>query len=405
MVATSTINNVLCNGSNTGSASATPFGGTPPYTYQWSPSNQTTQTATGLGAGTYTVVVTDGNNCTVIGTVIISEPPPLSTTVSLGAIACNGGTTSATVTASGGTPAYTYVWGTTPVQTSPTATGLTAGTYSLLVTDANGCTFVQNVSLTQPSPLSVSVTSSGAGCGSSSNGTASASGNGGTSPYTYLWSNGQTTSTISNLPSGNYGVVVTDANGCTSTANVTVTADVQPIAAFKVDSSYSCEGIAYKFTDQSMLATSVVYSFGDGTFSTQQNPVHIYPYNGTYTVSLIATNPPCKDTATAIISIGDMSGYVKVGAANIFTPNADGINDCFYPSLIGPGADTLKHCFYIEVFDRWGVKMFETNDINYCWDGNNQQNGKPVVDGTYYYIARLGKTTIRGHVALVRKKN
>lgn len=405
-VATSTMSNVLCNGGNTGSASATPFGGTPPYTYQWSPSNQTNQNATGLTAGTYTVVVTDVNNCTVVGTVTISEPPALITSVSSGTIACNGGVTSATVTASGGTPGYTYAWGTTPVQTSPTATGLAAGSYSVLITDGNGCTSVQNISLTQPLALNVSATSSGAGCGTSSTGSASASVTGGVSPYTYLWSNSQTTSAVSNLPSGNYGIIITDANGCTSTATVTIVAAVQPTAAFTVDSAYSCEGIVYQFTDQSSQATTVVYNFGDGTSSTQQNPIHTFPYNGTYTVSLIATNPPCKDTAYAVVSIGDMSNYGKVGAANIFTPNADGANDCFYPALTGPGADTLKHCFYVEVFDRWGVKMFETDNANnYCWDGNNQQNGKPAVDGTYYYIAKLGKTTIKGHVALVRQKN
>jgi gliding motility-associated-like protein len=291
------------------------------------------------------------------------------------------------------------------VQTSPTATGLTAGSYSVLITDANGCTSVQNVSLTQPLALNVSTTSSGAGCGSSSTGMASASVTGGVAPYTYLWSNSQTTSAISNLPSGNYGIIITDANGCTSTASVTIVAAVQPTAAFNVDSAYSCDGIAYKFTDQSLQATTLVYYFGDGTSSTQQNPIHVFPYNGTYTVSLVATNPPCKDTAYAVVSIGDISDYGKAGAANIFTPNSDGMNDCFYPALTGPGADTLKYCFYIEVFDRWGIKMFETDNMKYCWDGNNQQNGKPAVDGTYYYIARLGKTTIKGYVTLMRQKN
>lgn len=402
-IATSTLNNVSCNGGNNGSASATPFGGTPPYTYQWTPTNQTNQTATGLSAGTYTVTITDINNCTVTGTVTITQPTPLLTSVSSGTIACNGGTTSATVTASGGTPNYTYAWGTTPVQTSPTASGLAAGTYSVVITDANGCTSVQSVSLTQPLALNVSAASSGAGCGSVSTGAASASVTGGTAPYTYAWSNGQTTSAVSNLPAGNYGVVITDANGCTSTASVTINAAIQPTAAFSVDSAYTCEGVAYQFTDQSSQATTVVYYFGDGTSSTQQNPIHIFPYNGTYTVSLIATNPPCKDTAYAVVSIADMSNYGKAGPANVFSPNNDGVNDCFHPSLTGPGADTLKHCFHIEVFDRWGIKMFETNNVKYCWDGTNHENGKPAVDGTYYYIARLGKSVIKGYVTLLRE--
>src|SRR5207247_610592 len=99
----------------------------------------------------------------------------------------------------------------------------------------------------------------------------------------------------------------------------------------------SCEGISYTFKDASSLGTSIIWNLGDGTSSTQPTVIHVFPYNGTYSVSLIVTNPPCSDTALATVTAKDMSSYVTVGAANVFTPNGDGTNDCFRPALIGTG--------------------------------------------------------------------
>jgi len=406
-ITASALTNVLCNGGNTGFASSTPTGGTAPLTFQWSPTNQTTQIASGLTAGTYTVIVTDVNGCSATATVTITEPPAILSAVSSGTIACNGGTTNATVTASGGTGTLTYSWSTSPVQTTTTATGLTQGNYTVTITDANGCSSTQSVTISQPSAMSVSATSSGSNCGSASVGVASANAGGGTAPYTYAWSTSpvQTTTTISNLAAGTYSVVVTDANGCSSASSTTITNSVQPIADFSKDSTISCDGIAYMFTDLSLLGTSSTWNFGDGTSSTSPDPIHVFPYSGTYVVTLIVSNPPCDDTALTTVVIGDMSAFVTVGAANIFTPNNDLMNDCFRPALIGPGTDTLEHCIYLEVFDRWGKRMFESDDVIRCWDGNEQKSKKPCVDGTYYYIAKLGKTTINGFVTLVRNKN
>ncbi|MEI7898487.1 MAG: hypothetical protein WCJ26_15725, partial [bacterium] len=142
---------VLCHGNATGTATANPAGGSAPYTYRWNSSpQQTTQTATGLVAGTYIVTVTDAHSCTTTATATITEPAILnaSITAQTNVTTYLGSDGSATVTASGGTPGYTYLWNIG--QTSASATGLSEGTYTVTVTDANSCTATATAVITQP---------------------------------------------------------------------------------------------------------------------------------------------------------------------------------------------------------------------------------------------------------------
>src|SRR6185312_15761712 len=130
--------NVSCNGGSNGSAYGTPAKGHTPYTYSWTPGKQTTDTATGLSAGTYTITISDTVGCSATATVTIGQPSPLSSTITPGSIACNTQTQSAIANATGGTGPYTYAWSTKPIQTTDTATGLSAGTYTVIVADAHG---------------------------------------------------------------------------------------------------------------------------------------------------------------------------------------------------------------------------------------------------------------------------
>ncbi|MBI3502598.1 MAG: T9SS type A sorting domain-containing protein [Bacteroidetes bacterium] len=204
--------------SNNGTATANPSGGTSPYTYQWS-NGQTTQTISGLSAGTYTVTITDANTCAQSAVATITSSAGPSVTANSTATSCNGNGGSATATASGGNSPYTYQW--SNGQTAQTATGLSASTYTVVVTDANGCTNATTINVTSTTGPNVSATSTPAHC--YANGTATANPSGGTSPYTYQWSSGQTTQTITGLNAGNYTVVVADANGCTQSTVVNVT--------------------------------------------------------------------------------------------------------------------------------------------------------------------------------------
>lgn len=281
--------NATCFGLADGSIVATPTGGTAPYTYSWS-DTQNTATAGSLVAGDYTVTITDANNCTVEEQLTITEPAVLSLSTTTQEQACTGAPNGeATVEVTGGTMPYTYLWdngqptatatglmagmynvtvmdanncemtadaevlaadqveivsfsvvdatcagaqdgeiavvlngGTPPYTWSSPLTGLTAGAYNLTVTDAAGCTDVLAASVNEPAALLLSTNVTAVGCSGESNGAIDLSVIGGTPPYDYDWSGIATTEDLSGIQSGDYTVIVTDANGCSETISSNV---------------------------------------------------------------------------------------------------------------------------------------------------------------------------------------
>lgn len=236
---------VVCN--TKGTATATPSGGTN-YTYSWS-NGGNTQTITGLNPGTYSVTVTETNtNATATGSVTINTAPnTLSVTASQGTQpGCGQANGTAIATVSGGRPNYNYSWSTTPPQNSSTATGLTAGGYSVTVTDADGCTATASVTLTNPGAPNASISGNTTICqGSSTVLTAS----GGTS---YNWSNslGSNASvTVSPTTTTTYTVTVSNANNCSAIANATVT--VKQTTSSTINQAI-CQGSSYTFNGASL---------------------------------------------------------------------------------------------------------------------------------------------------------
>ncbi len=253
--------NELCNGGNTATATVTVTGGTLPYTYTWAPSGGTNATGTGLTAGSYTCTVTDNNGCTGTATVVITQPTALVAT--MGAPTnplCNGGTGSATVTVTGGTPAYTYAW-VPSGGTNATGTGLSAGTYTVNVTDNNGCTQTATVTITQPTAITIATTTVPANC-NSSNGSATATPAGGTGPYTYLWTiGGQTNATATGLSATTYTVTVTDNNGCTQTATAIVNNLGGETATMGLVTNVSCFGGATGSATVNVVGGTAPYTY------------------------------------------------------------------------------------------------------------------------------------------------
>ena len=218
-----------CHGGNDGQIILAPQGGTPPYSYQWdaAANNQTTNPATGLGAGSYTVTVTDDFGCSVDSTFTLTEPVGFSYTTDSQNANCNNPDGWATVVNfSGGTAGYTYDWGAGPAN-NDTLFNLSPNTYSVTVADINGCDTTFSITVGNTPGFTASITAStNASCNGVADGSATVNGSDPTATYNFSWNTTptQNTQTASGLSAGNYIVTVTDINtGCIDTASITIT--------------------------------------------------------------------------------------------------------------------------------------------------------------------------------------
>ncbi|WP_460504239.1 SprB repeat-containing protein, partial [Hymenobacter agri] len=226
--ASSQVMDATCYEAANGSVDLTVSGGTAPYTYLWS-NGATTQDLAALPAGTYSVTVTDANGCSAISSGTVGRPAQLLASAQATAAQCAGGTGSVALTVSGGTAPFAYRW--SNGATTQSLSGLTAGTYSVTVTDANGCSATASATISEPTQLRATASATGTTCYDASNGAMTLAVSGGTAPYTYLWSNGATTQNLSGLAAGTYTVTVTDAGGCTASCGATVGRPTQLLAS------------------------------------------------------------------------------------------------------------------------------------------------------------------------------
>ncbi len=283
MIVSATSSGIIsCQSGNIGTASANSSGGAMPYTYLWS-NGLTSSVITDLAAGTYVVTVTDANGCTANGSSTVASA--LGNLVVQGSqtqnVSCYGGNNGiASVSAIGGDLPYTYSW--SNGTTTEINTGLFAGNYTVLVTDANGCTSAAMVAVTQPiSVLSGNFVSTTVSCFGNSDGSLSITANGGTAPYSYSWSNGSGTPVISGLTSGMYSVTVTDAAGCTLILSSSVIQPASSISITQIDSqNVSCYGgdngvieimatggeTPYSYTWNHGAATNLINNLEAGTY-------------------------------------------------------------------------------------------------------------------------------------------
>jgi len=227
---------------------------------------------------------------------------------------------------------------------------------------------------------------------------------GGKPAYTYLWNNGITSDspgifTLYPTASTTYIVNITDA--CNYKAKDSIYVKVLPkdSAAFTLTPDTIQGGHVITFTNNSLNATTFNWNFGDGGSSNDLDPTHEYLNPGVYQVVLTGYGPDgCPDTA-----VRDVYVTPEIYIPNVFTPNGDGINDIFYFTIQG------ALCFHANIYNRWGVLVYELNSEPEGWPGTIRQTGEPAADGTYYYILNYCdyknvSHELDGFITLIRNK-
>lgn len=277
-------------------------GGVAPFTYKWS-NGATTQEQIGVGAGRYTVTVSDATGGVAVGNSTVTVPAILEATVTaVNESSAGGKNGSAKVAVIGGTAPYKYTWETTPKQSTQSISNLAPACYSVVVTDANNCnaaaaTCVSSFGCT--SNVSVQLETVGFACNAGVDGKVSAKPAGGSAPYTYAWSNGATAESITNLKSGRYGVIVTDAKKCIGSAVVDLQQSNILFANLTVVNMTKIGSNDGKISANPTGGTSP-YSFTWSNGSTTNSISGL----GTGTYSVVITDAAgCKSTQSVVIGI------------------------------------------------------------------------------------------------------
>ena len=290
-VLTATPSNVLCFG-GTGSVSLSAAGANAPYTYGGSPTQN-------LQPGTYTYTATSVDGCVSVPVSITITQPQAAIALSSTQVnvLCNGNNTgSVNLTVTGGTAPYTYAWSNNTTQEDPT--GLAAGSYTVTVTDANGCTSTTTVMITQPSTLTSSYTQVNVGCFGSNTGSIDLTVTGGVSPYIFAWSNQAITEDLNNIPSGVYTVTATDANGCTTTQTVTITQPQAPLALSTTQVNVLCFGNSTGAVNLTVTGGTAPYTYLWSNNGTVEDPTGMAA--GVYTVTVTDANGCTAQTNVTI---------------------------------------------------------------------------------------------------------
>ncbi|MFN4977457.1 MAG: SprB repeat-containing protein [Bacteroidota bacterium] len=319
------VSNILCFGAENGSIDLSVSGGTPGYTYAWS-NGATSQDLSGLSAGTYSVLITDVNNCEARDTFQISQPASaILASANITDILCYGDNTGAIdLSVSGGTASYTYEWLTG--QTTQDLSGLQAGVYSVLITDANGCTKRDTFTIKQPdAALAVAFKHVDVLCYGDSTGSIDMTVTDGTKPYSFVWSNGSVTEDLSNLKEGTYVVLVTDDNGCVVKDSVEIDQPLAPLAIEHKKVDVLCYSLNTGSIDLSVSGGSPDYSYAWSNGATSQDLFNLTA--GIYTV-VVTDQSGCikKDTIEIIEPAAGLSIKAAIKDLDCFGVATGGID-------------------------------------------------------------------------------
>jgi gliding motility-associated-like protein len=383
------VKQISCFGAKDASINLNLVGGLSPVKLVWNDGSTSGLTRNNLGPGTYIATITDGKPCVITKTFIIQEPQPLVVGANItNALDCSNANSGAiNLLVSGGTAPYSYVWNNGSV--TEDLNDVPGGNYMVTVTDSRGCVQTKQYVITRPDPISIDVSTQLIfDCNVKTVSLKNiALASGGVPPFIYDWSSG-TVSGIDKtvMETDQNGVVilmVTDALGCS--ANKTLNIDVPKIGGTSFTSSSYANTTygSYSIQDPIQFANTatgdyetIVWDFGDGSVSNEENPIHTFVKEGNYVVTqTVAYAFGCEYKYTITLKID--KGY-KLITPNGFTPNDDGINETFKPVFIGITSIQL------DVYDTWGELIYtEIGETLRGWDGKIK--GKESENGNYYY--------------------
>jgi hypothetical protein len=334
--------NPSCNGGNDGRINLIVSMGASPYNFKWS-NGATSKDLTNLTAGSYSVEVTDANNCSVKASTTISEPAAFTATAA-GTPSCAGTPTgTATVSINGGTGPYIYKW--SNGSGDQNISNLESGTYTVIVTDASKCSATSSVNVTPLAAINITSATTSPACHGMSNGNINITVTGGLSPYTYLWSNGATSQDINNIAAGSYTVTVKDMRNCSASVNVTLNEPSILTASSSINES-SATIAANGGTPP------YAYSWSNGLSGSSQSNLQ----NGSYTVNVTDANN-CTASATATINVipeekitichqtgsGTITIDIAASALSAHLAHGDQIGACAPPTPVVEETVTICH--------------------------------------------------------------
>ncbi len=384
--------NSTCYGYNDGLIVLDILGGTGNYTIEWS-NGATEDSIYGLGAGTYYVTVTDEHHCSIDNYVEITEPDQIQNNLISENITCYGyHNGQIKITPEGGTIPYSYLWSHSGIFADSIANNLGPGTYTISVVDNNNCIEVSEVDITEPDELSLTVTKEDITCFGMNDGYISLSMFGGTPDYTYNWSNGITDPSADMLSEGYYSINIQDIHNCLIDTNIFIEEPEKLIITPEIRRP-TCPDIQDGYIELNIAGGRLPYTiyWDDGTHEDNLYDIR----SGIFDV-LINDSSLCEiDTSFIVRSAHDFC----IDIPTAFSPNNDNINDKWVIEMDGlyPHAE-------IEVFDRWGKRVFYSKgyDESKYWDGT--YNGKDLPMDAYYYIIYLknGSNRISGTITIIR---